>query len=207
MMRHLGMLAAAVMTATLAISAAAATCSDVPQKHWAAEAVDKFAGVMGACRFNGDKLLDRYMGAQLVAGILEVQGIVVQRKNEFRDSIDSAFSAAVGKAAGAGVMAGLTKDGRPGGEEFQGEQHLDRYHMALIIKNLLDLKKVPEGGGPPAVFKDVEPAHWAHAAVQRAVDAKILQGYEGKFNGEKFINRYQAVIIVGKILEAMGSSK
>jgi len=39
---------------------------------------------MGACRFNGDKLLDRYMGAQLVAGILEVQGIVVQRKNTER---------------------------------------------------------------------------------------------------------------------------
>jgi hypothetical protein len=104
-------------------------------------------------------------------------------------------------------MAGLTKDGRPGGEEFQGGKHIDRYHMAMIINNLLDLKKVPEGESPPAVFKDVEPTHWASAAVQRAADAKILQGYEGKFNGEKFITRYQAVIIVGKILKAMGSSK
>lgn len=54
-------------------------------------------------------------------------------------------------------------------------------------------------------FSDVPRTHWAYESIQKAVDAGILQGYEGKFHGDKLVNRYQMAVIVKKILDTVGS--
>lgn len=63
---------------------------------------------------------------------------------------------------------------------------------------------------PPAIFaeefSDVPKTHWAYPAVQQAVNAGVMQGFGGKFHGEKFINRYQMAVIVKKILKARGGN-
>jgi len=56
-----------------------------------------------------------------------------------------------------------------------------------------------------ATFGDVPRTHWAYDAIQKAVDAGILQGYDGKFHGQRLLNRYQMAVIVAKMLEKMGS--
>jgi len=55
-----------------------------------------------------------------------------------------------------------------------------------------------------AEFSDLPRTHWAFSAVQRSVDAGILQGFDGKFHGEKLINRYQMAVIIKKILAIQG---
>mgnify|MGYP003573970934 FL=1 len=52
-----------------------------------------------------------------------------------------------------------------------------------------------------APFTDVPRDHWAYDAIQRAVDAGILQGFDGKFHGKKLLNRYQMAVVVAKMLD------
>jgi hypothetical protein len=53
-------------------------------------------------------------------------------------------------------------------------------------------------------FADVPANHWAYDAIQKAVDAGILQGFDGQFHGKKLLNRYQVAVIVAKMLDARG---
>jgi hypothetical protein len=53
-------------------------------------------------------------------------------------------------------------------------------------------------------FSDVPRTHWAYKAISRAVDAGVLEGYDGKFHGEKLINRYQMAVIVKRVLDNVG---
>lgn len=65
----------------------------------------------------------------------------------------------------------------------------------------------PHGGGggdSSGIYQDVPPGHWAYEAVQRAAEAGVLQGIDGRFHGEKTINRYQMALIVSRILEQVG---
>lgn len=52
-----------------------------------------------------------------------------------------------------------------------------------------------------APFSDVPRTHWAYDAIQKAVAAGILQGYDGKFDGKRLLNRYQMAVIVAKMLD------
>jgi len=55
-------------------------------------------------------------------------------------------------------------------------------------------------------FTDVPRTHWAYDAIQSAVDAGILQGYDGKFHGKRLLNRYQMAVITAKLLNKMGTA-
>jgi hypothetical protein len=50
-------------------------------------------------------------------------------------------------------------------------------------------------------FKDVPTNHWAYASIQKAVEAKVIQGYEGLFHGKRNVTRYQLAEVVGKMLD------
>jgi hypothetical protein len=56
-----------------------------------------------------------------------------------------------------------------------------------------------------APFSDVPRTHWAYDAIQKAVNAGILQGYDGKYDGQRLLNRYQMAVIVAKMLDKMGT--
>ena len=55
-------------------------------------------------------------------------------------------------------------------------------------------------------FTDVPRTHWAYDAIQSAVDAGILQGYDGKFHGKRLLNRYQMAVITAKLLNKAGNA-
>ncbi len=52
-----------------------------------------------------------------------------------------------------------------------------------------------------AKFNDVPSHHWAKEAVGQSVEAGILQGYDGKFHGNKTLNRYEIAVIVARLLD------
>jgi hypothetical protein len=53
-------------------------------------------------------------------------------------------------------------------------------------------------------FRDVPQGHPARGAIEAVVDLGLLSGYEGKFHGEKLINRYQVAVIVKRTLDVLG---
>jgi len=66
--------------------------------------------------------------------------------------------------------------------------------------------KAAEAGanGP---FSDVPKGHWAYEAVQKAAEAGILQGWNGRFHGNKVVNRYQMAVVVARMLDRVGVLK
>lgn len=52
-------------------------------------------------------------------------------------------------------------------------------------------------------FVDVPRDHWARPAIERAVEAGILEGYDGRFHGSKLVNRYQFATIVRRLLDTI----
>lgn len=59
-------------------------------------------------------------------------------------------------------------------------------------------------GGP---FSDVPKGHWAYEAVQKSAEAGILQGWNGRFHGNKIVNRYQMAVVVARMLDRVGVLK
>ena len=55
--------------------------------------------------------------------------------------------------------------------------------------------------GPPPDFSDVARTHWARESIDQVAQAGILEGYAGKFHGEKLINRYQMAVILDRVLD------
>jgi hypothetical protein len=56
---------------------------------------------------------------------------------------------------------------------------------------------------PAMAFKDVPPNHWAYDAINKAVQAGILQGYNNMFHGAKTLNRFQMAVVVARMLDKM----
>lgn len=62
-------------------------------------------------------------------------------------------------------------------------------------------------GAPPAPatgFADVGATHWAAPAIRRVVEAGVLEGYGGKFHGERNVDRYQMAAILDRLLAVQG---
>ncbi len=79
--------------------------------------------------------------------------------------------------------------------------------LVLFIMVAFVMSAATAFAGP---FSDVPAGHWAYKAIEKAVEAGILQGYDGKFHGNKTLNRYQMAVVVARMLdriETMGPGK
>jgi len=79
--------------------------------------------------------------------------------------------------------------------------------LSIIVAALALAIVAPTFAASP--FSDVPQGHWAYKAIEKAVEAGILQGYDGKFHGNKTLNRYQMAVVVARMLdriETMGPS-
>lgn len=56
------------------------------------------------------------------------------------------------------------------------------------------------------VFNDVPPNHWAHQAVEKAARAGLITGFpDGGFHGNELLTRYQAAMILYRIMQYIDS--
>jgi hypothetical protein len=85
-------------------------------------------------------------------------------------------------------------------EKKKGKRH--HGHKAAAAK--ADAGAAASNGGP---FSDVPRGHWAYEAVQKAAEAGILQGWNGRFHGNKVVNRYQMAVVVARMLDRVGVLK
>jgi hypothetical protein len=55
--------------------------------------------------------------------------------------------------------------------------------------------------GDSATFKDVQPASWAYAAIQRLAAQGLLKGYpDGTFRGQRALTRYEMGVVVERLV-------
>lgn len=73
----------------------------------------------------------------------------------------------------------------------------------LVIALVLCAANIVAAAEP---FKDVPANHWAYQSIQKAVEAKVIQGYEGLFHGKRNVTRYQLAEVVGKMLDKCGGA-
>lgn len=76
-----------------------------------------------------------------------------------------------------------------------------------ILSLILAITLLATSPALAATFKDVPAGHWAYEALNKAVEAGILQGYNGEFGGKKLLTRYQISVIVARILDKVPAAK
>lgn len=181
---------------------AAISFADVPDKHWAADAVAmlKNSGYpMGYAdnTFRGDRNITRYELAGMMAKLLSQKtGISVSRySNPFTDlPSNNYFYNSVTTLASKGIMQGY------GDGTFRGEKNITRYEMALIMAKLLASANALGGNrisGNP--FSDVPSNHWAYNSLIALASKGIVNAYgNARFNGDRYATRYEAAMMVAK---------
>lgn len=82
---------------------------------------------------------------------------------------------------------------------MKGKGLLGCLSLLLLLSGAASARPRADG-----VFTDVPRGHWAYEAVRKATESGVLQGYDGKYHGNKTVNRYQMALIVARMLEKVG---
>lgn len=56
-------------------------------------------------------------------------------------------------------------------------------------------------GRAATAYADVPAQHWARPAIEAITRAGIMQGHDGRFHGDKLVNRYQVATLMHRVLE------
>ena len=175
--------------------------TDVPQSHWANEAVgyvyenDLMNGV-SATMFQPGGSLTRAMFVTILgrmAGAEEESG-----ESGFADvPAGRWYSAYVAWAAGEGIVDGT------GNGCFSPNSPVTREQMATMIARYVDSADLPlpETGDPAAPFTDRNAvSDWAEAGVELMRQTGILAGYEdGTFQPTRELSRQEAAVILQRL--------
>lgn len=183
--------------------------TDVPQSHWANEAVgyvyenDLMNGV-SATMFQPGGSLTRAMFVTILgrmAGAEEESG-----ESGFADvPAGRWYSAYVAWAAGEGIVDGT------GNGCFSPNSPVTREQMATMIARYVDSAglPLPETGDPAAPFTDRNAvSDWAEAGVELMRQTGILAGYEdGTFQPQHTANRAEAATIFMRLEQVIGGEE
>lgn len=173
----IALLLSVCMLASMAVvPAAAAGAKDVPEGHWAKDAVDRWVkdGIMEVDEDGNFRLAEKVTRAKFAIMLCKLMGYTDKAdKSAFKDlPADSEAADALLKLAQAGVMAG---DGQG---NSMPDQPIDRQQMAVMLCAAFNLKTASSNA--TASYQDAgSVASWAQAAVSTLVDKKMMVG-DGK---------------------------
>lgn len=173
----IALLLSVCMLASMAVvPAAAAGAKDVPEGHWAKDAVDRWVkdGIMEVDGDGNFRLAEKVTRAKFAIMLCKLMGYTDKAdKSAFKDlPADSEAADALLKLAQAGVMAG---DGQG---NSMPDQPIDRQQMAVMLCAAFNLKTASSNA--TASYQDAgSVASWAQAAVSTLVDKKMMVG-DGK---------------------------
>lgn len=182
--------------------AATDSLSDVPQKHWAADAVkmltssDIISGYADGT-FRGNRNITRYEASVLLARYVENRFSISSDKDaSFSDIPENHWAyKSVRYIADAGIIKGYDNGG------FRGNRFVTRYEMAQMLLGVLKLN-ADNVQSNTKLFLDVAANHWAHEAVSALSANGIITGYADKtFRGARPITRYETAMMIAKIAE------
>ena len=76
-----------------------------------------------------------------------------------------------------------------------------QYHWCFLILSVLALLVTPKTSFCASPFSDLTQAHWSYPFVKKSVDEGILQGHNGKFDGQGQLDRFQIAVITARLLD------
>lgn len=118
----------------------------------------------------------RYTASPLVAGFKDIRNHWAERQ--------------IAELVRRGAVSGY------GDYTFRPAQSMTRAEATAILVNAFRVR-----GTTNIRFKDVNRAHWAHAAIQRAVHAGIVTGFEdGSFRPDQKISRAEMAAMLGRAM-------
>jgi len=89
-------------------------------------------------------------------------------------------------------------------KDFGGEELVNRYELAEIILGIYREFGIKLNTPNNLIkYADAEPTSNSFWAVQVALQTGILQGFDNRFFGDKFVNRYQMAVVMSKILDKL----
>ena len=194
-----------IMFNTVTVSAAT-SFADVPENHWAADAVAMLKNYgyplgYGDNTFRGDRSITRYELAGMMAKLLgQKTGISISGySNPFSDlPSNHYFYNSVTTLTAKGIMQGY------GDGTFRGDKNITRYEMALLMAKLLASADALGGSrlsGNP--FSDVPSNHWAYDSLIALASKGIVNAYgNARYNGDRYATRYEAAVMIAKAAAA-----
>ena len=198
----LGLISSALIVGTSSMAFAAANpFSDVPNNHWARDAVIMLAaeGInegYGDGTFLGNRNITRYEVSMMLAKLLSYNFNVSQSKAETFSDVPKNHWAyhAVTLLSSTGIVSGYV-DGT-----FRGEKNITRYEMTTMIAKLI-ANNTNVSGRIINPFSDIPNDHWAIDGVSVLATQGIIDGYkDGTFRGNRNVTRYEAAMMLAKTL-------
>lgn len=193
--------------------------SDVPQQHWAYEAIQNvmeylhFMEPRSASQFMGDAFATRYEIAQifynaskhleLLSG-KDLRAFSPPRTMAFIDLTPANQQVVDSIVNEYGIMEGMP------GKRFMGEQATTRYEMAVelshylrLLEDKIDKQPTLANRNRSSQMTDLSDSHWAHAAVKNIVDSyQLMDGYpDYTFRGGQKLTRYEVAAVLKKFVD------
>ncbi len=154
-----------------AANSASPAFGDVPQEHWAAEAIANAAasswmngGPDGS--FRPESSLTRAELAVVLARWRAVQG--TEPLSQFPDTAEHWAASAIAIVSEQGWLTGY-EDG-----SFRPDRQVTRAQAVVVLNRVLDRPKLTEGG---RVWRDVPASHWASDAIRSATQSFREEAY------------------------------
>ncbi|BFT69885.1 S-layer homology domain-containing protein [Paenibacillus sp. P36] len=121
--------------------------------------------------------------------------MLIENQVSFGDTATHWAKNEIEQMANKGLVQGISK------EEFRPDQPVTRAELAAMIVRTLGIKS----SGDDAPFKDMNTKEWYNNAVNAAVKAAIITGYEdGTFRPEQTITRQEMAVMMNRALLAAG---
>jgi hypothetical protein len=223
MIRAFVALAVLMVLSFLAVPSVAGVWSDVPTDHWDGWEEKLYTEELmfgfPDGTFKGNRSWTRYEAAAVFSRLID-------KLLESRAEIDPTVAAVMESAAtGPTEMSfvDIPQDhwayddvknlenlglviGRKG-DEFVGGRSLTRYEMAALVGRLAhQLNIKPDGEIGDVQFTDVPEDHWARHYIEELEAMGFIEGYpDGRFRGDRTFSRYEAGMVILRILDRLWS--
>ncbi len=178
----------------------APTLHDVPEGHWAQDAVmnsvaNELMGGYPDGSFRGENSLTRYEMAVIAQRIL--------RKLAELSAPDDG-GAGQSEPVAAGLVKQLADELHAAGAD-QGEV---RAALNLLSNAVTEGARVAMAEAKTTDFADVPTGHWAAGAVKAVAAAGLMDGYpDGTFRGDQPLRRYEIAVILQRLLTKMAAER
>lgn len=204
---------ASLAVALFALPAFAATFPDVPEDHWAYEAVReltqgerKLLGALGGGRFQGNQPFTRYQLAQTLQALIDELEVKAKTSLAGRDTGAYRFGDVAESNPQRASLLQLANryhlyEGVPGLDpaNFHGDKTVSRYELAVVIDNLMrqaearDVVRVSRAPRTTLPFTDLPESHWAKPVIKSVYGRYgVMVGFpDDTFRGTDELTRYQ----------------
>lgn len=202
----------ALAAATLFAHAAVADdLQDVPADHWARAAIEKVVarGILQPFekRFYGTKLLNRNQLVVVARSTMRSEQLTPAESDvpQFEDLPRTHWAySAIQRAYGRGYLElgpAPEAGGTPQAPRFHGEKLVDRYQLAVFVAaHIHAVSPTWTSSSNAPLPEDVPPGHWATKAVRVALESRILEPIDGRFAGERLVDRLQLAVALARLL-------